>query len=146
MENQENFENSFYNLSSDGIDKSILITKKALNNINLDINKWGEIKNKNLENFLFYQKKLRKSEEKLKSTESILYSYYSEKDAETDSLLILEKQKKIIDEHGIDKVHQTIKNYCEHFDLEFQPRIQFEKVINSSAGFDGWLGYNNEIN
>ena len=64
----------------------------------------------------------------------------------SSSLLILEKQKEIIDEHGIDKVHQTIKNYCEHFDLEFQPRIQFEKVINSSAGFDGWLGYNNEIN
>ena len=57
MENQENFENSFYNLSSDGIDKSILITKKALNNINLDINKWGEIKNKNLETHWSLKKK-----------------------------------------------------------------------------------------
>ena len=143
MENQEN---SFYNLSSDGIDKSILITKKALNNINSDINKWEQIKETNFKNYLFYKSKFKKSEEKLKSTENILNSYSFQKNAETDSLLILEKQKKIIDEHGIDKVHQTIKNYCEHFDLEFQPRIQFEKVINSTAGFDGWLGYNNEIN
>ena len=54
--------------------------------------------------------------------------------------------KDLIDEHGIDKVNETIKNYCEHFDLEFQPRIIFERVINSTAGFDGWLGYNNEVN
>ena len=43
----ENIENSFYDLSSDSIDKSISITKNALNNINSDINKWEEIKKKN---------------------------------------------------------------------------------------------------
>lgn len=146
MENREDILNSFYQLSCDGIDKSILITKNALDNINLDIKKWEEIKNKNLENFLFYQKKLRKIEEKLKSSENILNSYHFEIGAETESLLILEKQKKIIDEYGIEKVNQSIKNYCEHFNLEFQPRIQFEKVINSPAGIQGWLGYHNEIN
>ena len=143
MENQEN---SFYNLSSDGIDKSISITKNAINNINSDINNWEEIRKKNLEKYFFYLNILKKSEEKLKSTENILNSYSFQKKAETDCLLNLEKQKKIIDEHGIDKVNETIKNYCEHFNLEFQPRIIFERVINSTAGFDGWLGYNNEVN
>ena len=142
----ENIENSFYDLSSDSIDKSISITKNALNNINSDINKWKEIRENNLKNYLFYKNKFKKSEEKLNSTENILNSYSFQKKAETDSLLNLQKQKKLIDEHGIDKVNETIKNYCEHFDLEFQPRILFERVINSTAGFDGWLGYNNEVN
>ena len=142
----ENIENSFYDLSSDGIDKSISITKNAINNINSDINNWEEIRKKNLEKYFFYLNILKKSEEKLKSTENILNSYSFQKKAETDCLLNLEKQKKIIDEHGIDKVNETIKNYCEHFNLEFQPRIIFERVINSTAGFDGWLGYNNEVN
>ena len=142
----ENIENSFYDLSSDSIDKSISITKNAINNINSDINNWEEIRKKNLEKYFFYLNILKKSEEKLKSTENILNSYSFQKKAETDCLLNLEKQKKIIDEHGIDKVNETIKNYCEHFNLEFQPRIIFERVINSTAGFDGWLGYNNEVN
>ena len=142
----ENIENSFYDLSSDSIDKSISITKNALNNINSDINKWEEIKKKKLEKYLFNLKILKKSEENLKSSENILNTYFSQKNLEIEHLLNLEKQKEIIDEHGIDKVNETIKNYCEHFDLEFQPRIQFEKVIYSTAGFDGWLGYNNEIN
>ena len=142
----ENIENSFYDLSSDSIDKSISITKNALNNINSDINKWEEIKKKKLEKYLFNLKILKKSEENLKSSENILNTYFSQKNLEIEHLLNLEKQKEIIDEHGIDKVNETIKNYCEHFDLEFQPRILFEKVINSTAGFDGWLGYNNEVN
>ena len=142
----ENIENSFYDLSSDSIDKSISITKNSLNNINSDINKWEEIKKKKLEKYLFNLKILKKSEENLKSSENILNTYFSQKNLEIEHLLNLEKQKKIIDEHGIDKVNETIKNYCEHFDLEFQPRILFEKVINSTAGFDGWLGYNNEVN
>ena len=142
----ENIENSFYDLSSDSIDKSISITKNALNNINSDINKWEEIKKKKLEKYLFNLKILKKSEENLKSSENILNTYFSQKNLEIEHLLNLEKQKEIIDEHGIDKVNETIKNYCEHFDLEFQPRIQFERVINSTAGFDGWLGYNNEVN
>lgn len=143
MENQEN---SFYNFSCDEIDKSISITKNALNNINSDINKWEETRKKKLEKYLFNLKILKKSEENLKSSENILNTYFSQKKHEIEHLLNLEKQKEIINEHGIDKVNETIKNYCEHFDLEFQPRIQFEKVINSTAGFDGWLGYNNEIN
>ena len=142
----ENIENSFDDLSSDSIDKSISITKNSLNNINSDINKWEEIKKKKLEKYLFNLKILKKSEENLKSSENILNTYFSQKNLEIEHLLNLEKQKKIIDEHGIDKVNETIKNYCEHFDLEFQPRILFEKVINSTAGFDGWLGYNNEVN
>ena len=116
----ENIENSFYDLSSDSIDKSISITKNALNNINSDINKWEEIKKKKLEKYLFNLKILKKSEENLKSSENILNTYFSQKNLEIEHLLNLEKQKEIIDEHGIDKVNETIKNYCEHFDLEFQ--------------------------
>ena len=106
----------------------------------------GRNKKKKLEKYLFNLKILKKSEENLKSSENILNTYFSQKNLEIEHLLNLEKQKEIIDEHGIDKVNETIKNYCEHFDLEFQPRILFEKVINSTAGFDGWLGYNNEVN
>lgn len=137
MNNQENIENNDNNdntfqINTENIEKSIAITEKALRNINLEITKWEEIKKKNLE--------------ELRISEFIIDNSYFEKDAETQSLKRLKDKKKVIEDYGIENINQSIRNYCEHFEIEFRPKFLFEKVLYSTAGIEGWLRYHNDLN
>jgi len=131
MDNQENNDNTFQ-INTENIEKGIAITEKALQNIDLEITKWEKIKKKSLEG--------------LRLSEFIIDNSYFEKDAETESLKRLKDKKKVIEDYGIENINHSIRNYCEHFGIEFRPEFLFEKVLYSTAGIEGWLRYHNDLN
>ena len=62
-----------------------------------------------------------------------------------------EKEKKLDDNlfkmqylqrYGELNINNSIKNYCEHHNLPFNPDKHFYDVLQSSASIDGWLRYN----
>ena len=62
-----------------------------------------------------------------------------------------EKQKQLdentfkmqyLERYGELNIHNSIKNYCQHHNLPYNPEKHFYDVLQSSASIDGWLRYN----
>ena len=52
--------------------------------------------------------------------------------------------KNILERYGEINFNKAIKNYCNHFEYEFNPLEYFFPMFHSTAGIDGWMRYNEE--
>ena len=121
-------------LKLNDINKGINITRKALSNIQSDIEKW--------EDKCFEEKYFNNESEK--DFTVFLMNSRTEKTYELDSLKKLKTIREELGRYGEKKVNNSIKNYCDYFDIYFNPRVIFFDVLNSSAGIDGWMRYYEE--
>ena len=97
--------------------------------------------------------KLDDMKEKVKKTQSIVNNL------ETNNIhihlkvvfTIIEKQledeiliRNILERYGEINFNKAIKNYCDHFNYEFNPLEYFFPMFHSTAGIDGWMRYYEE--
>jgi len=88
--------------------------------------------------------KLNDMKEKVKETQRNVFSMKSNltrKEKQLgDEILI----RNILERYGEINFNKAIKNYCNHFNYEFNPHEYFFPMFHSTAGIDGWMRYNEE--
>ena len=82
--------------------------------------------------------------EKVKKTQRNVFSMKSNltrKEKQLgDEILI----RNILERYGEINFNKAIKNYCDHFNYEFNPLEYFFPMFHSTAGIDGWMRYYEE--
>ena len=88
--------------------------------------------------------KLNDMKEKVKKTQMNVFSMKSNltrKEKQLgDEILI----RNILERYGEINFNKAIKNYCDHFNYEFNPLEYFFPMFHSTAGIDGWMRYYEE--
>ena len=88
--------------------------------------------------------KLNDMKEKVKKTQRNVFSMKSNltrKEKQLgDEILI----RNILERYGEINFNKAIKNYCDHFNYEFNPLEYFFPMFHSTAGIDGWMRYYEE--
>ena len=72
---------------------------------------------------------------------SIMKANLTRKEKQLDNEIMI---KNILERYGEINFNKAIKNYCNHFEYEFNPLEYFFPMFHSTAGIDGWMRYNEE--